>query len=73
VWCGGSRRPADAGALRERLTLFGYFLAFWLVFLFFYAGSYNYGADVRYSLMTFVPIAILAQPVCGVWRTMLGG
>jgi hypothetical protein len=54
------------GRLRERLTLFGYFLAFWLVFLFFYAGSYNYGADVRYSLMTFVPIAILAA--AGLWR-----
>jgi hypothetical protein len=54
------------GQLRERLILGGYFLAFWLVFLFFYAGSYNYGADVRYSLMTFVPIAILAA--AGLWR-----
>jgi hypothetical protein len=54
------------GRLRERLILGGYFLAFWLVFLFFYAGSYNYGADVRYSLMTFVPIAILAA--AGLWR-----
>ncbi len=26
----------------------------------FYAGSYNYGADVRYSLMTHPPIAVLA-------------
>ena len=25
----------------------------------FYAGSYNYGADVRYSLMTYPPIAVL--------------
>jgi hypothetical protein len=25
----------------------------------FYAGSYNYGADERYSLMTFPPIAVL--------------
>lgn len=54
------------GRLRERLALGGYFLAFWLVFLFFYAGSYNYGADVRYSLMTYVPIAILAA--AGLWR-----
>jgi hypothetical protein len=54
------------GRLRERLALAGYFLAFWLVFLFFYAGSYNYGADVRYSLMTYVPIAILAA--AGLWR-----
>jgi hypothetical protein len=36
-----------------------YFLAFWLMFVFFYAGSYNYGADVRYSLMTYIPIACL--------------
>jgi len=49
-----------ADRIRERLLLLAYFLAFWLVFLFFYAGSYNYGADVRYSLMTYVPIAILA-------------
>jgi hypothetical protein len=27
--------------------------------LVFYAGSYNYGADVRYSLMTYPPIAVL--------------
>jgi hypothetical protein len=26
----------------------------------FYAGSYNYGADVRYSLMTYPPLAALA-------------
>jgi hypothetical protein len=54
------------GHPRERTTLAGYFFAFWLVFLFFYAGSYNYGADVRYSLMTYVPIAILAGG--GLWR-----
>jgi hypothetical protein len=36
------------------------FAVFWLPFLFFYAGSYNYGADVRYSLMTYAPLAILA-------------
>jgi hypothetical protein len=37
-----------------------YFLLFWGIFLFFYAGSYNYGADDRFSLMTFPPIAIAA-------------
>src|SRR4029077_4575071 len=31
--------------------------------LVFYAGSYNYGADVRYSLMTYPPLAVLAG--CG--------
>ena len=46
--------------VRERAVLIAYALVFWLVFLFFYAGSYNYGADVRYSLMTYSPMAILA-------------
>jgi hypothetical protein len=36
-----------------------YFLLFFAVDLFFYAGSYNYGADVRYSLLTFPPLAVL--------------
>jgi hypothetical protein len=43
---------------RQRLMLFAYWLAFWIVFVFFYAGSYNYGADVRFSLMTHIPIVI---------------
>jgi hypothetical protein len=36
-----------------------YFLLFFAVGLVFYAGSYNYGADVRYSLMTYPPLAVL--------------
>lgn len=40
--------------------LAGYFVLFWGIFLFFYAGSYDYGADVRYSLMTYAPMAALA-------------
>jgi hypothetical protein len=48
-----------ADRVMERLWLLAYLLAFWTVYLFFYAGSYNYGADVRYSLMTYVPLAIL--------------
>ena len=44
---------------RERLAIASYFLLFFAVDLLFYAGSYNYGADVRYSLMTFPPIAML--------------
>jgi len=46
--------------VKERLLLLLYFAAFWSLFLFFYAGSYNYGADVRYSLLTGIPIAVLA-------------
>jgi hypothetical protein len=37
-----------------------FFLLFAGIFLFFYAGSYNYGADDRYSLMTYLPLAVLA-------------
>ena len=44
---------------RERLSMAIYFLLFFVVDLVFYAGSYNYGADVRYSLMTYPPIAVL--------------
>lgn len=37
-----------------------YFAAFWGVFLFFYAGSYDFGADVRFSLMSYPAVAMLA-------------
>lgn len=52
----GTRAPA-----RTRLSLAFYFLAFWGIFLFFYAGSYNYGADVRYSLVSYVPLVLLSS------------
>lgn len=45
--------------LAERAALLVYWLAFFGVGLLFYAGSYNYGADVRYSLLTYPPIAVL--------------
>ena len=53
---------AVAGITRTRWTLVmvTWFLLFWGVFLFFYAGSYDYGADVRYSLMSYAPLAVLA-------------
>jgi len=43
----------------ERVALLAYFVLFFAIDLLFYAGSYNYGADVRYSLMTYPPLAIL--------------
>jgi hypothetical protein len=46
---------AEAG----RLTIALYFLVFFAITLVFYAGSYDYGADVRYSLATNPPVAIL--------------
>ncbi|MHB9097046.1 MAG: ArnT family glycosyltransferase [Syntrophales bacterium] len=36
-----------------------WFLLFWGIFLFFYAGSYQYGADVRFALVSFMPLAVL--------------
>jgi len=46
--------------IRWRLLLLLWFLLFWGIFLFFYAGSYHYGADVRFALVSFMPLAILA-------------
>lgn len=47
------------GAARRRWPVALYFLLFFGIDLVFYAGSYNYGADVRYSLMTYPPMAVL--------------
>jgi Dolichyl-phosphate-mannose-protein mannosyltransferase len=44
---------------KGRLTVASYFVLFFGIALLFYAGSYDYGADVRYSLATYPPIAIL--------------
>jgi 4-amino-4-deoxy-L-arabinose transferase-like glycosyltransferase len=49
-------RRSEAG----RLTVAWYFVVFLGITLLFYAGSYNYGADVRYSLATYPPLAIMA-------------
>ena len=48
-----------------------YFLLFFGIGLVFYAGSYNYGADVRYSLMTYPPLAILGGLGAARWRGRL--
>jgi hypothetical protein len=42
------------------LLILLWFLLFWGIFLFFYAGSYKYGADVRFALVSFMPLAVLA-------------
>jgi hypothetical protein len=51
---------AGGGSGHARLAVSAWFLAFFGVYLLFYAGSYDYGADVRYSLMTYAPLAVLA-------------
>lgn len=45
---------------REKASIGLWFLLFWGIFLFFYAGSYNYGADVRFSLVSAVPLAVFS-------------
>jgi hypothetical protein len=49
-----------------------WFLLFWGIFLFFYAGSYRYGADVRFALLSFMPIAVLAGLGGGFVRDLIG-
>jgi hypothetical protein len=53
---GLSGRRAEPG----RLAMAFYFLLFFGIALLFYAGSYDYGADIRYSLATYPPMMILA-------------
>ena len=43
----------------ERLAVGLYFLLFFGIYLLFYAGSFNYGADVRYSVLIVPSLAIL--------------
>ncbi|MBF0134618.1 MAG: glycosyltransferase family 39 protein [Magnetococcales bacterium] len=44
----------------DRLLIGVWFLLFWGVFIFFYAGSYTYGADIRYAVVSALPLAVLA-------------
>lgn len=53
----GLLRP---GRRRESLSILVWFLLLFAIFVPFYAGSYRYGADVRFSLMSATPLAALA-------------
>jgi 4-amino-4-deoxy-L-arabinose transferase-like glycosyltransferase len=46
--------------VKEKMIILLWFSCFWGIFLFFYAGSYNYGADVRFSLVSYMPFAIMS-------------
>ena len=48
------------GNVREKLVLMTWFLTFWGIFLFFYAGSFEFGQDVRFSLVSYMPLSLLA-------------
>jgi len=58
------RRPGGAEEEKNSFwagtLIFFWFFLFWGIFLFFYAGSYTYGADVRFALVSFMPLAVLA-------------
>lgn len=58
---------------RSVLLMLFWFALFWGIFLFFYAGSYKFGADVRFALLCFIPLAVLAGLGGGVLRGWLGG
>ena len=45
---------------RQMLPILAWFAAFFGVYLFFYAGSYNYGADVRYAAVMAPAMSVLA-------------
>lgn len=44
---------------RAAVVLGAWFVAFWAVFVGFYAGSFNWGANVRYSVLVSAPMAVL--------------
>ncbi|MBF0520434.1 MAG: glycosyltransferase family 39 protein, partial [Nitrospirae bacterium] len=51
---------AGRNFFKEKLWLGMWFILLFGIFLFFYAGSYSYGQDVRYSLVSYMPLSILA-------------
>ncbi|MBW8003177.1 MAG: hypothetical protein FVQ80_14350 [Planctomycetes bacterium] len=46
--------------VKEKVILLSWFLAFWGIFLFFYAGTYEHdlGLSTRFSILSYVPISI---------------
>jgi hypothetical protein len=48
------------GRRRESIAVLVWFALLFAIFVPFYAGSYRYGADVRFSLMSATPLAVLA-------------
>jgi hypothetical protein len=57
--------------VKWRILILIWFLCYWCVFLFFYAGSYDFGADNRFALLTFIPLAVLAALGAGVFKEKL--
>ena len=59
---------AGKGIRRWTAVILAWLVLFWGIFLFFYAGSYRFGTDVRFALLTFMPMAILAGLGVGLFR-----
>ncbi|MCD6398749.1 MAG: glycosyltransferase family 39 protein [Candidatus Aenigmarchaeota archaeon] len=49
---------------KEKIFLGFWFLAFFGLYLLFYAGSFNYGVDVRFSLNLYLPLSIFGASGC---------
>ncbi|MCX5839210.1 MAG: glycosyltransferase family 39 protein [Deltaproteobacteria bacterium] len=60
AWKGRTVRACEKIDPKGVFLILLWFLLFWGIFLFFYAGSYQYGADVRFALVCFMPLAVLA-------------
>lgn len=44
---------------KKTMAVFFWFLLFFLVYMFFYAGSFNYGVDIRFAINLFPPLIVL--------------
>ena len=49
---------------KEKVFFGLWFLSFFALYLMFYAGSFNYGVDVRFSLNLYIPISIFCALGC---------
>jgi len=57
---------------KEKVVILIWFLLFWGIFVLFYAGGYNFGVDVRYSLLSHMPLALMAGYGAGSLEHLLG-
>jgi hypothetical protein len=60
--------------LREKVVLLSWFLVFWGIFLFFYAGTYRHdeGLSIRFSVLSYAPIAIAAGLGASFFKNLAG-
>jgi 4-amino-4-deoxy-L-arabinose transferase-like glycosyltransferase len=60
--------------LKDKVSLLSWFLAFWGIFLFFYAGTYRHdeGLSIRFSVLSYAPIAIAAGLGASFFKNLAG-